>query len=151
MTEDPTAYQPAAALLEPPSANGHDAAPTVLPAAVEPVPDPRKRSTLPPKPRFEEWVDIPGYQGYQVKLWLTYPRHLYTQLNEGDQETAQLALTQIVLAHNGWADDDGYELPQPADPDFWEKADTYLVAALVTLIRAQPALKVAGLLQRSNR
>lgn len=59
------------------------AGPAALPPApaASPFPAPAAGASSPPPPgpalkRREVWAEVPGYEGYQIKLWLNYPRHL---------------------------------------------------------------------------
>jgi hypothetical protein len=110
-------------------------------------------------PRIERWVDVPDYPGYQVKLWINYPRALRTTLTaedlagaeelEGEELEAYAAelkaklegvLAAIVLEHNGWPDQEGNVLPQPSTAGFWELVpDQHLANIVMTLAREAPA------------
>lgn len=110
-------------------------------------------------PRIERWVDVPDYPGYQVKLWVNYPRHLRTMLTAEDLEAAeglegqQLeayaaelkaklegVLAAIVLEHNGWPDEEGMTLPSPQTPGFWDLLpDQHLANIVMSLARDAPA------------
>jgi hypothetical protein len=90
----------------------------------------RPRSAL-VRPRIEREIDVDDYPGYFARVWLNPPDSLFAEVTAGDEGRAQAALNQIVLGHNGWPDEQGYELPQPPDPGFWEGLGQHLANRLM--------------------
>jgi hypothetical protein len=74
-------------------------------------------------PRIEEWIDVPGYPGFQVKVWANAPQRVLGDLVSGDSERVSASLSALVLEHNGWVDDQGEPLPPADDPTFWQSED----------------------------
>ena len=84
--------------------------------------------------RREAWVDLPEeYEGFRFKVWLNAPSRLWVDIGSAgdDEDTAQSALRQIVLEHNGWLDFDGQPYPQPDKAVFWEDIPTELAACML--------------------
>lgn len=103
-----------------PLRNGHE---TAAPAA------PRG----PRIPRIEEWVTLPEpYQDFKMLVWVNYPQRLLTDLRS--VEDVLRAGQQVLLAHNGWQDDDG-ELPPPHERAFWDRLPEHLLMAAWAVIR----------------
>jgi hypothetical protein len=90
----------------------------------------------PRAPRIEDTIDLDGYgyPGHQVRVWLNFPQKLFAQMQSGTQEAMVAALSRIVLAHNGWLDEDGVPYPPPSDPAFWEAVPTHQAVALLRAI-----------------
>lgn len=57
---------------EPALPSGSPSVPPTAAIAVPPPPPPAAGVAL---QRREVWVEVPGYEGYQILLWLNYPRH----------------------------------------------------------------------------
>ena len=96
--------------------------------------------SLPPLriPRREVEVALPPeYPGFTYRLWVNFPSRLNDEINSGDQGRIVAALRRIVLAHNGWQDDEGGLLPQPTEAEFWERIPTELAAVIVATINAE--------------
>lgn len=102
--------------------------------------------------RREDWMDLPQdeYPGFRVKFWRTFPHSLMTQVQTGTREKQVDALTHIFLEHNGWAGEDGAELPSPGDPAFWDLIPDELQSCLVVLL-VQEVQKLPSSLVRNNK
>lgn len=108
-------------LLNPPP-NGHESRNGAIAVAGDVLPQ-----TALPMQRKERWLPLhpTEYPGWEIKVWLNYPRRLrdaafYSGTDPQQKEERLAALRRIVLAHNGWADDEGVPFP-PADTEaFWE-------------------------------
>jgi hypothetical protein len=89
-------------------------------------------------PRREVWADLPEeYAGFRVKLWINYPRRLQDDLRSGDTERVSAALSQLVLEHNGWQDEDGTPLPPTTDPTFWQAIPDELAAVVIITVNRE--------------
>ena len=84
-------YEPSGGQIAQPAAFGAGGgAPPAPPAA----PSPPEVAPAPPPPppppggmalrQRTEWVEVPGYPGYQVRLWLNYPRHWERDIQGAD-------------------------------------------------------------------
>lgn len=122
-------------------------------------------------PRIERWVDVPDYPGYQVRLWVNYPRALKSAFSpldpdeveklEGDEldrfvaeRKAQVeqALAAIVLEHNGWPDEEGNALPPPQTQGFWDDMpDQHLMNVVLSLAVNAPSQLPNSLLPTRRR
>ena len=100
--------------------------------------------------RRETWVDLPDeYEGFKFKVWVNAPARVWNELNPATSDetsdedaaareaTAQAALRQIVLEHNGWLDFDGQPFPPADDPAFWETIPTELAACVLVAARVE--------------
>jgi hypothetical protein len=102
-----------------------------------PVPPPAVARDGPPETdgprvrRREDWVELPApYAGFRFKLWMTAPTRVWMTIGAGGDD-AEAALRAVVLAHNGWSDEDGTPFP-PADAgDFWAAIPTELAALVL--------------------
>lgn len=88
-------------------------------------------------PKRTTTVAIPEYPGFEVQLWVNFPQRLAADMQAGDTARAVEALGQIVVAHNGWCDENGEPLPQPADPAFWDRISNELALVIVSLVSAE--------------
>jgi hypothetical protein len=85
--------------------------------------------------RREDWVELPPpYEGFKFRLWVTAPTRVWQALGQGD-EVAVPALQSLILAHNGWRDEEGKAFPPADDAAFWAEIPTELAA--LTLRAAQ--------------
>lgn len=53
-----------------------------------------------------------GDAGFKLKIWANYPHALANDISSGDDDRQAAALSQIILEHNGWCDEDGVAVPQ---------------------------------------
>lgn len=96
------------------------------------------RGDLAPAPprvqRRVEWLDLDadGYPGFRLQVWLN-PSHLQKRLAESDNRDVAL-MQLIVLAHNGWCDEEGEPYPPASDAGFWEAIPAELGQAAVAAI-----------------
>lgn len=70
------------------------------------------------------WLDLNDdcYPGFRLQVWLN-PSHAQKRLADtaGDDDARVRALVNlIVLAHNGWCDEDGQPYPPVSEPGFWD-------------------------------
>lgn len=84
-------------------------------------------------PRRERWItlDEESYPGLQALVWLNPPSRLVGNLQAMSEEEQRATLSRVILAHNGWLDEDGALVPPSTDPAFWETISTELGALLV--------------------
>ncbi|HEV2124605.1 MAG TPA: hypothetical protein VGW38_17770, partial [Chloroflexota bacterium] len=72
---------------------------------------------------------------------LNVPQRVVGELGSGDTERSFAALKQVVVAHNGWADDEGTPYPAADTESFWESvmgnglAGIHLISCIVRGIR----------------
>ena len=100
------------------------------------------------------WIEMGDvYEGMSFKAWINYPNRLQTQMEEEDADRVRDALSQVILAHNGWTDHDGTAIPQPngSDPGFWDAISDELLAAMVILMRNEAAKYPTSLLPKQLR
>lgn len=91
-----------------------------------PVNDAGKRGPRIPG-RRETTIAMPGDYGdagMRLKIWANYPHKLANQIQQGDEDEIALALSQIVLAHNDWCDENGVELTQLQPAPFGAATDS---------------------------
>lgn len=108
-----------------------------------------ENGTGPQIKRRETWVELPEeYEGFRFKMWVNAPARVWNELNppandDSDEDgaareaTAQAALRQIVLEHNGWRDFDGQPFPPADDAAFWEAIPTELAACVLMAARVE--------------
>src|SRR5262245_54143445 len=81
--------------------------------------------------RREDWVELPEpYAGFRFKLWMTAPTRVWMTIGAGGDD-AEAALRSVVLAHNGWRDEDGAPFPPADSTAFWEAIPTELAALVL--------------------
>jgi len=81
--------------------------------------------------RREDWVELAEpYAGFRFRLWMTAPTRVWMTVGAGG-DAAEPALRSLVLAHNGWRDEDGAPYPPADDPTFWELIPTELAALVL--------------------
>ena len=81
--------------------------------------------------RREDWVELAEpYAGFRFRLWMTAPTRVWMTVGAGGDE-AEAALRSLVLAHNGWRDEDGVAYPPADDPAFWAAIPTELAALVL--------------------
>lgn len=97
--------------------------------------------------RRTQWVELDpeDYPGMTIQYWLNPPNLVHRALVGSirrpgqpaatDEETAaaEAALRRIVLAHNGWCDDEGEPLPPVTAAGFWDA----IPLEIATLIAAR--------------
>ena len=66
-------------------------------------------------PRRELWLDVPEYPGFRVRMWANYPQRLARDLQSKDAALIGAALSQIVIEHNGWCDEEGNPYPPASE------------------------------------
>jgi hypothetical protein len=94
--------------------------------------------TGPRMPKRTLWVALPertpggevAYPGFKVRVWVNFPARFAEQLKSGTEEEKSETLRRIVVAHNGWLDDEGEPFPPADSPDFYKQ----LPQELATLI-----------------
>lgn len=111
-----------------------------------------------------------GDAGFRLKVWANYPHRLANDISSGDEDRQSAALSQIVLEHNGWLDEDGEPVPQlrPAkmsaregDDDFeaarqafqtfWEAIPQELALAISTSIGLEVSKLMTSVANRRRR
>lgn len=122
-----TAHQPTDPTTEPAPTNGagspvsHAGVGEPTAVLVEPAPvQPAREVSRLKRPRIEREVELPGYQDWTIKAWINFPHAIRNLVTSNEMEDRKAGLRQIVVAHNGWPDDEGFELPQPPSEDFFE-------------------------------
>lgn len=120
----------------------HGTVPLPAPSLPPGAPAPAMSSPASPgprAPRIEDTIDLEpyGYPNHLAKVWLNFPQKLFAQMQSGNQEAMAAALSRIVLAHNGWLDEDDAPYPPPTDPAFWEALPTHQAVALLRAIVAR--------------
>jgi len=88
--------------------------------------------------RHETWLPVPGYEGFELKLWVNHDQALRADLYTADTERVEAALKAIVLEHNGWRDYRGQPYPPASDPGFWEAIPTELAAVAIRVAKSCP-------------
>jgi hypothetical protein len=112
-------------------------------------------------PRREAWIELPSqaYPGFEVRLFVNYPRHLQDRLRSGDHEQMRSALCEIVTGtrYRGpegqldyWPDFDGGPLPPPTTAEFWDSIPDELAACVLALL-SQEASRLPESLLRARR
>lgn len=84
-------------------------------------------------PHREVWLDVPGYEGFKVKMWANYPQRLLDDLTGADVPAMEAALLRVVLEHNGWGNEEGEPFPPANEAAFWDAIPTELAAILLVL------------------
>lgn len=100
-------------------------------------------------PRREVWVDLPEeYPGFRVQFWVNYPRRIAIGLGSGDEAAVTQALREIVIAHNGWLDEEGNPFPSPQTAEFWDQIPNELASSLLILLNDTAGKLPQDLLER---
>jgi hypothetical protein len=93
--------------------------------------------SVPQVRRREAWVELPEpYAGFKFRLWLSAPSATWLAVEGAG---AYEALSQLVLEHNGWRDEDGVVYPPPSEPAFWTAIPTELAGCVVAASQAEMA------------
>jgi hypothetical protein len=131
----------------PPETNGHPV------AATPPAPAAAAGSAGPQIAQRFAWADLPqdAYPGFRVQIWTNFPPRLGREIASGDQEQIAGALSQIVVAHNGWIDFDGEPYPPASDPQFWNAIPNELAAVVINLVGIEIPKLAASLAATTRR
>jgi len=115
---------------------GPTAAPPAAPAA-SPLAAPAGSPSPggPRAPHLEAEVEIPEYPGHTARVWVNFPQRLLGEVGSGDEPRQRAALSRILLAHNGWCDEDGEPYPPAGAPEFWAAIPTHLAACVMRAIQ----------------
>ncbi len=101
-------------------------------APVSPLPPPA--APMVRMPRIVEWLDVPEYPGFKARCWINPPKRLAADINSADEPRVRAVLKEIILEHNGWADDTGVPLPPAQDAGFWDELGGHLMTCLMAAI-----------------
>lgn len=98
-----------------------------------------KAPEIPAGPRVmrrEVWVDIDeaAYPGFKAKLWVNFPRRVIEDVRSGNPDLQLAALSQMVVAHNGWVNYDGQQFPPSDEPAFWDVIPDEILTVLIVLV-----------------
>jgi hypothetical protein len=106
-------------------ANGHQAMPSP-----NPEPTPIRTGPRMPGRRTQTISMLEPYQAFRLTIWVNYPHRLANMISGGDEDQTAEALSQIVLEHNGWCDEDGEPIPQlkPAPMSARPGSEAYAIA-----------------------
>lgn len=128
------------------SRGGSEAAPTSISGLV-PIPSPSNASPVIPQQvqgkqvrRKEGWVKIDddAYPDFNFKMWINYPQKYDDAIKTtATPDEIRETLGKIVLAHDGWLDEEGMPYPPANTPEFWKSIPNELAAAIITLVRLE--------------
>lgn len=109
----------------------------------------------PMAPHRVEWVDLPEYPGFKMKIWVNYPQATFDALfatGEGSAEASNEASKEIFIEHNGWRDHKGTPYPPMSDPaEFWSAIPNELGGLMVAVLRKQAGVLPNSLLPTRGR
>lgn len=101
-----------------------------------PATAPHANGAGPRMPKHYQWVDVPEYEGFKVRVWTNAPYRILLDLDSGDIARIKSAISHALVETNDWCDYDGDPLPEPADADaFFEKVPMELLAMALRAFR----------------
>lgn len=104
-------------------------------------------------PRREVWVDLPEeYPGMKILVWVNAPNRVVAKLDTGDEAQIREGLKELIIAHNGWLNEDGTKaLPQINEDSFWDDEAIGPELAMVTVATAAQAVRALPNSLRATR